>query len=37
MHHPLGAKRSVMIAQLGDEQGVPFDLVNYTVFIIDAS
>jgi hypothetical protein len=33
----LGAKRSVVIAKLGDEQGVCLDFIDYPMFIINAS
>jgi len=32
-----GAKRSVVIAKLGDEQGVCLDFIDYPMFIINAS
>jgi hypothetical protein len=33
----LGAKRSVVIAKLGDEQGVCLDFIDYPMFIINAA
>jgi hypothetical protein len=34
---PLGVKRSVVIAKLGDEQGVCLNLIDHSMFIINAS